>query len=285
MFLMSAVALAACPAEPDDLARALEEAEAAWRRLDTPALRTAHDEARQMAGCLDTRVPRDLVARLHRTEGIRAFADKQPDRAAEAFAAARRIDPSWQFPPSMVPEGHPLLALYVRHDVRTTETTSCDPPASGHLEFDGQYTRERPSNWPTLAMHLEDEGTVRRSAYLLPADPMFAYELPAPAPVVAPPEPIAVVADPTPTPSPKPASKARPKGPNTPLLVMTLVSGAAAGVSYALAATAREAYDDETDRGELAEARANTNRFVYLSAGLGVAAVGFGATAVIAGKW
>ena len=262
MLLFVVAAHAACPATGAGIAVELDAAETAWRAMDTTAFRTVTDEVVAAAACLADSVPPATAARLHRTVGLRAFLDKDFVRAGQAFSAARAIDPAYRLPESLVPAGHPIRKAYDAADPEQGSVAVMPVPASGHLEFDGRETLERPELWPTLAAYVAEDGDPRASGYLWPADAMLSYSTSKAENRVAA--------------GPK-------KGPNLPLAITAAASLVASGTCYAIAKGSYDAYYDDASRPE--DLRVQTNTLFVVSVSAAVVGLGTGAGAVIAGSW
>lgn len=289
MLLLVAHVLAACPEPASAFASALDEAEAAWRMLDTVALRAANNRARAMIGCLAEPVRPSAAAQMHRIEGLRAYADKDMVRAAQAFAAARRVEPGADIIGDMVPEGHPLRALADGTGADAGATAPLDPPATGHVEIDGRASTARPLGTPALVL-LVDRGAVLAGAYTWPTDAVFPYAVAVPEPA-----PVAAASPPAPAPPAAPRAASRPlasaaatkkRGPHGALLATALASAAAAGGCYAISvANWQVYYDDDTDISDLPYVRADVNGFQDAALVLGAVSLGTGIGAFVAGSW
>jgi hypothetical protein len=184
--LVAAAADAACPnpRSTADLMSALDEAKAAYGDLDVDGFRAAIDRARADLPCVTDEVTPHLAAELHRHEGLLAFFDRQPDRSTTAFAAARRIEPDYRFPESLVPAGNPVLDDYGALDPDGGKVERVPEPASGRLALDGRTSTGRSRSFPTVAQLFDDGGQVTLTAYLWPTDPLPSY---APKPEAPPP--------------------------------------------------------------------------------------------------
>jgi hypothetical protein len=190
--LLTALAAAAPCAEPwttADLSVALHEAEHAFQVVDLPGFEAAIERARAAVPCLSGVVTPSLAARLHRTEGLSAFVTAQTERAEAAFASGRRIEPTYRFPKSLVPEGNPVLEHYDAAEP-STEVSSQPPPAEGSLRFDGSPSRDRPEGQPTMFQWVDGGGAPAASQYLWPEDPIPSYTLRTAAPPVAAAKPV-----------------------------------------------------------------------------------------------
>lgn len=258
VLLLVASALADCNATTADLTLTLEDAEAAFGRLDIVAFRAATDRANTDVKCLREVAPRPLAARLHRLEGLRWWADGDQARARASFASAHTIEPAYTFPEALVPPGHPVLAEYAASAELPGSTAPVPPPSGAALWFDGRAQAARPDAHATLAQLVADQGEVRASALLWPGEPLFPYEVAAPVK----------------------------KGPNLPLAVGAGVSFAASAVCLGLAAANYDTFHDpSTPADELAGLQNTTNALYVSGLGAGVLALGAGAGAVITGHW
>lgn len=259
LWLIITIAHAACPATPAELQATLNTAQSALEHLDQEAFLANTTLALAEASCLSAPTTPLQSAFLHRMIGIRAFVDGREAEAIQAFAAAYQLDPSYNFPESLLPAGHPIRALYANAASLSPSLSPVPPPVSGQLAFDGTISLLRPSSQPTLSQWVQSTGAVN-SAYLWPNDPMLSY-------------PIATEA-PTPT-------KQRAKI-SIPLAIGTALSTVAAGSCYALAYQSHEQfYDSETPLGELSGLRDRSNGLFFTSVGTGALALGLGVSTVI----
>src|SRR5688572_19383475 len=105
--LLASLASAACeaPTSTADLEAALLEARRSLERLDTTAFVTATDRVDAVVPCLGEPMTPHLAAEVHRTKGIRAVTERNPD-ASRYFAAARSLEPAYKFPSTLIPEGN-----------------------------------------------------------------------------------------------------------------------------------------------------------------------------------
>ncbi len=252
----------ACPTTPSrttlELTAQLEAAERSYRNADVEGFVAAAEQIDAVLPCIAEVVPRSLIARVHRTNGMRAFVDRDPDAATDAFAGAKSIEPDYAFPSDMVPEQHPMAALY--RDAPETATTSPSPrPLDGSLLFDGRRSLDRPYTRATLLQRVVDDEVVA-TWMLRPGQPTPDY--------------------------PVWTEEAAKKGFGTSkiLLVGAGVAALAAGGTYLAAGSNRSAYLNGPVEHKDA-LRSRTNALVITSAGVGAAAVGLGTGAVLVGRW
>lgn len=168
------------PSTSSDLAVRLDEAESAYARLDPGGFIAALDEGRELLPCVVDTVSRPLVARLHRAEGLAAFLDREPSRAAQAFAAARTVEPNYRFPDAIVPAKHPIRMTYFALETGQGAYEEVPAPAGGHLLLDGRDATRVPEDWPVVVQVVDDEGGIMATGYVWPGEDLPAYT---PAPV------------------------------------------------------------------------------------------------------
>ena len=247
----SPVALSPCRSSWAEIAGALDGAEAAWG-VEEESFRAGVATIRTRVACLTEPLVPAEAARLHRVLGLAAWLERDVEGARAAFAAARAADPSFDFPLAMVPAANPVRRLY--ESAVPSEATTLIPPARGaKILLDGDDSRAIPSSRAVL-FQLTTGSEARSTTWLLPGTPLPAY--------------------------PKPG-----EGLRLPLLVG---AGAAAAGGIALLALAGSAAADETPPTSQADLDARVgakHAFAIAGGGLGVVAVGLGATAFIAGRW
>jgi len=245
------------PSTTPQLEAALHEAQEAFVAADLDAFVTATDEAREMVPCIDEVVPGNLVAVLHRTEGLAAFFEEDTERAGRAFAAARRLDPLYRFPSAVVPSGNPLLDVYVAVGLDDGSTTELPPPAEGSLRLDGRRATHRPDELPLLFQRLGGQGRVQTTAYLWPGEPVPEYPAAGPRNALAPPMPTSGRASTGDEPA---RSSVR-----TPLRVSAGATAVGAGLLYGAAALVHLQYDLADDADQLGRLRSSNNVLVASS--------------------
>lgn len=264
----------AAPATQANLAGALLRAESAFGALDVEAFTRSMDDAIFLVPCLAEPVDVTQAARLHRLQGIRQFVANEEERAVASFAAARAIDPTYQLPVWLVPEGSAIRDLYGRMPVENGTKALVPAPVEGTLRFDGVESLERPTSWSSFVHVLDGHGAVLESAYLFPGDAMPSY--------TAAPEPVEATA-------PAIASSTRAShrlGFN--LIGASVGSAVCAGVLYGVAANSAanfEASHPDWSESDLLASRSRTNNLVVASGALGAIAAGVGLSAALVVKW
>jgi hypothetical protein len=230
---------------------ALDGAEAAWG-VEEESFRVALASVRAGVPCLSQPLEPTQAARLHRIYGLAAWLERDVDGARLAFAASRSADPGYSFPLTMVPAGNPVRRLY--ESAAGAEGSVAVPPARGAtILLDGQVADSRPTTRAVL-FQLSTGAEARSTAWLVPTDPLPAY--------------------------PRPGDGLR-----VPLLIGAGAAALGGGALLALAANTASDTTPPASQAEL-DARVSTNHgLVIAGGGLGLAAVGLGATAFIAGRW
>ena len=248
------------PTYSTDLTVAIAKAEGTFSDLDIPAFRAATDELRAVMRCLRDPITRSVAAQVHRFLGIRAFGDRDDD-ARLYFAAARSIEPYYEFPSTLIPPGNPVRRVYADLALGQGLGRDVPKPAEGYLQFDGRTTLKRPVTWPTLLQHFDDSGQVVYSDYLAPNDPMPDYEV---STAVEVPDPVPLV--------PRVVPPAR-----VPLLIGTSAAAVATGIVYGLAGNAEARFKSPaTPDASLARLEKTANTLVVVSGVTGVVTVGLG---------
>jgi hypothetical protein len=247
------------PANTSTLAGALDDAEAAYSALDLEAFDAAMGRLREQLLCTEDVVSSALAASVHRMEGLDAFVSSAPSRATSAFAAARSIEPDYRFPPSMVPEGNPVLVDYKALDPAAGGLLEIAEPRGGSLRLDGRNTLERRKVLPVVFQRLDKGGAVADTAYLWPEDPLPSYDV---------------------------ASQGI-SGRQAARIGLFAGAGAAAigsGVMYALAGKSAGAFET-APYAELDGLRSQTNGRVLASGGLAALALGAGVGGILVGSF
>lgn len=284
LFLLHS-ALAACDQTTDNaaLTRGVDAAIEAFTAMEDDRFSSARQAVLAAVPCISEPLRPEVAAAVHRIRGLNAFLDDDSLTAQLYFAAARGIDPSYRFPDSVAPEGHPLQQDYLALDTTADRTEALPDLKSGSFFINGRRTRERSSSYPALFQLVDTQDRVVTTAFLsagadLPIDSSLI--------VSAAPQPA-----PTPTPAPQPTTRTKKGGPNVPLLIGSAVLGAAAGglvvgnrLSYgsynshyeSLGINPSAADIDKYDR-----LRGTTNLLAFTAVGTGVAAVGVGVTAFV----
>ncbi|MCB9742841.1 MAG: hypothetical protein H6740_09585 [Alphaproteobacteria bacterium] len=254
-----------------ELENTLDSAEAAFKDLEVEAFGEAIDDVVLQLPCLTEPVSPALASRTHALIGLRQYTAGEESRAAQAFAAARRADPSAELLAGLLPEGHEVYELTVSLPLENVELVEIYPASEGELRFDGRASLQRPDSWPTLMQHVVEGEPVRDTVYLYPGEalPDYGALIPDPPPIAA---------------LPFIRTKAQ-----LGFAGGALAGGLAAGGMLLAARSTGAVFDGERSTSiqvdSLPGQRALTNG---LTVGAGVAgglAVGAGAMAVVSGRW
>lgn len=250
------LARADCPAAvtPTQWTEALDAAEARFKALDTAGYRDALDDVQLAVPCLDGAVTPEGAARFHLLRGLALYTRGDAEGARLSFAAARASEPGVRLDFELVPEGHEVHEL-VQGAGTPGATRAADPPEDGELWFDGAAAGARPTDRPTLAQWIRDNGTAGSSALLSPGDAMLVYPM---------------------RPAPRPDGPDRAQEPSPLRLALGVGGGAllvAGGASYAVAlgqaGKVRGPHGPEVELDDLEAWKRRANRFAGIGAALG----------------
>ncbi len=148
-----------CPVSPDALDEVLDEAVAAYAALDSSAFGVARDEARVAVGCLSGPLTAAQAGAYHRMEGLNGLLSRDERRMLDAFRASVAVDPYWEMPESLAPEGHPLRQAYDQaRESPPASTVTVRTPSCTLLVVDGVQTPVRPRDRPAILQLLEPPG-------------------------------------------------------------------------------------------------------------------------------
>lgn len=269
--LVSSASAADCLSKStvEQITAKFDAAEKAYADFEVDLFASSLDEVAIMLPCFDAPMTPELAARYHRMRGLRLFIERDSARAQQAFAAARAIDPAYEFPTTLIPPTHSIRTQYSAIDVANPAKSPAPTPVEGHLSFDGTQTLDRPTDWPTIVQVYNGGSELQATAYVFPTDPLPAYK--AIAPVVS--KAVAV------------------RKPVSPKVIFAIGAGAAAvgaGVLYVMAESSEReffAYDESYTTSDLEAMQANTNGLTYGAIGAGVLALASGAGVVFVGKW
>ncbi len=278
LLLLLSLALAApvcpIPTHAAELSAKVESAEQAYATFEVETFSLSLDEASLILPCIDDVVPADVAAHYLRVLGLRYFIERDPTRADQAFAAARALDPAYVFPDTLIPPGHSVRTHYTAIDLASVLSSVIAAPRTGAVLFDGSLAlvteagTQRPG-LPTIVQIQDAAGVVTATRYVLPGDPLPAYDA----------VPMAIAAG---------TAVRRPLSPKVPLLIGAGVAAIASGTLYALSASSRQefnAYREDDSIQELTSLKNRTNTEFFGSIGAGVLFVGCGVGALVIGEW
>lgn len=258
---LGTAAAAAEPCELETTAQQVQEAaDAALLALDdAEAFAARVVVVDRTVECLRAEADFPALAAAHRILGLHAFRDGDETRARQAFRAARKLQPAFAWPDSVLPAEDPARVAYERVNADSS-TEPVPEPAAGRLIFDGVPELERPTARATVFQRVDGAGSHVDAAYVWPGEPLPAYPLPPP---------------------PDPGIKRR----RTALFAGAGGAAITSVVLYGLAASAASTYaDPTTPYADGPGLRSRANGLVVGSALTGTAAVGLGVGALLQGK-
>lgn len=275
-FLPAAMAAASCPAPTHaaDLAAKVNSAEQAYATFEVETFASSLDEAALILPCVVDVVAPDVAAHYLRMSGLRYFIERDPTHADQAFAAARALEPGYVFPETLIPAGHSVRTHYTAVDLTLVQPIVIARPRTGQLLFDGAPATTgaagtvRPG-LPAIVQVQDASGAVVETAYVLPTDPLPAYDA----------VPLAVTSA---------GGVRRPLSPKVPLAIGAGVAAVASGALYALSAGSRQEFDtyrEDDSIQNLSSLKARTNGEFVGALGLGMLAVAGGVGALLVGTW
>lgn len=166
----------------EDVHALLAEAENAYLQ-DRPAMLDVYAEmANEGLRCLQERVDRDLAARFHRLQGLRAYAQEREEAAIDAFTAARGARPFFELSEAYYHDDTRLLECYHARSPTRGTWTSVPPSSDGHLYFDARLATVRDTSKPTILQIVGYEGTILLTTWLSPEMALPAYGMVTPRP-------------------------------------------------------------------------------------------------------
>lgn len=273
LLLASQSAAAACPRalSPDELARMLSTADAAFADLDATTFAEALASARAGVACVDKSLSAGQVAAYHRAEAFQAFLDRDHAGAVQHFRAMLAASPGYRLSEQIAPEGHPLRTDFeIAQGLPAEPTRKLPPPEKGSLRVDGRLTDQAPLALPYVLQQVDESGAVLVSTLVEAGSTMELYASRTPA-----------------RSDDKPARESSGRRSiSMPLVAATVVTGATSAVLYGMSnAQAKEFWDPATPTEELSRLQRQTNTTATVSLGLGLVAAGTGTAAVLSFTW
>jgi len=164
------------PVRSGELLVGLDEAETAYAEIDDDGFRDAVNElAGVLLPCMGEPLSSVDSARYHRVIGIHLYTVGDEAGAELAMKAARELDPDAPLSEELVPEGHQLRTWYDGEALVASATRRAPEPRSGSLVFDGDNSRLRPVQRPTIAQVLDGAGFAVHTSYVSPREPLPEY--------------------------------------------------------------------------------------------------------------
>ena len=163
------------PISHEEIQGKVAVAEAAYRDLDDTLFR---DSVNEVAGillpCAKDALPKELVARYHRLMALHLFTIGDTENAVLSAMSAKSVLPDEVWDEQMVPANHELRVSWDSQEP-DAKTRRMPEPKAGSLAFDGDHTRERPRNLPTVAQVFNASGISERTYYLGPNESLPTY--------------------------------------------------------------------------------------------------------------
>lgn len=264
LILVASLARAACdaPVPVTSLMAAVGRAQGAMSMADLSGVEVEIRRGAQALPCVaEPFTPLD-AASYHGLMGLAAFIDGSDAAGEDAFFAAYMALPTYRLSESVAPPDGPLDALLAKGrqkadarrkaDAAATAAVASLPPYDGTVLIDGTRAFVRPVDRPCMLQLVRRDGTLERTAYLLPKDPLPKW-------------------DPPPTFGARLVPEVR-KKPSVPFGIAAGGTVVAAGVLYGLGGAAHDRYlDPTTPYEDLDGLEAQTNAALASSIVLGVA--------------
>ncbi|MFH1463767.1 MAG: hypothetical protein ABIO70_05200 [Pseudomonadota bacterium] len=303
------------PTSPEQVSSLMQQALLDFATLDEESFAVSSEQAEDSLGCLSVVFPPTSAAAYHRLAGIKAFFNGDDEAATLAFRAAQAIEPAYELPDKLAPEGGKLSRLWAgARNGPNPFIGSFAPPAGLYAYVDGTETRQRAEDLPAIIQFGIGDGSVRWTGYVLANQPpprnLPAQGAVASAPPRAQPEAPDLAdgdegpldfdePEPPPEPKPKrdpkpdtshrearadlataptPTPKAREHGKGG-LVAATIISGVVGGGLYGGAAFSRTTFD----RNPTKQTFWLTNGAYYGAIGCGALTVTFGSLAIFTG--
>ena len=175
----------------------------------------------------------------------------------KAFAAARYLEPGYEFSRSLIPDGNPIRNAFDGVSFEDRAVEQLEPTGGGSIYIDGNRSLARPTDWPAFVQWVEND-TVHFTTYLLPGSQVPKYTLAS-----------EVLVD--------------KKEPSIPLVVVSGSAALLSGVLYTVALANQGRYknlDNPVLDPDLSGLRKTTNGLVVVSGISAAAAVGTGVAVV-----
>ena len=191
---MGSVAAAAPPAGCSTVttrAQVLQHIEVIYTEygnLETASVVAADRALAAAIPCLGMVLTPQEVAALHRARALAAIAAEDHETAKFRFTASRKLEPTYRFPPEVVPEGPTYVEwdLFSAVPLNVMKRAPVPDTTVGILRFDGEDASEagrvadrrlvgREVALPLFFQHLDDSGRPTVSAYVAPNAPLPAY--------------------------------------------------------------------------------------------------------------
>lgn len=242
-----------------DFSAASAAGEAAFAELDIDALVKAQVAGAHALTCLGEPVGTKDAAAFHRMIGLAAFTRHDLTDARSEFHAARRLEPGYQIPESVAPQGHPLVGLYDESATADEgELQAVQASGGGWIVVDGVRGSPRPIGVSVILQRFDALGKLENSVYLPAKAALPSWAVP-----------------------PKAVSR---KGLHTGFIAGTAGAAVAGGVTYGLAYSTNRTFwnlEEPAKDEDLSGLRERANTLTYASWGIGAVALALGTITII----
>jgi len=159
-----------------DFQHAATRGETAFAGMDIEGLVAARDLAASHLECVQEPVTPEVAAAFHRLMAIVAFTEQDLDAVLAEFHAARRLQPGYQIPEEVAPQGHPLIRLY-EDSVSAAEgdLSPVNPPVGGWVSVDGVRGAPVPTGISTIVQAFESDQTLVETVWYLPGEELPSW--------------------------------------------------------------------------------------------------------------
>jgi hypothetical protein len=247
--------------------------------MDLEAFDAARVDAVKVLDCLgETVTPADAAA-LHRMQALASFVARDDGGTLAAFRAATELQPGFELPMRIAPEGNPLRAQYeLARGLPPSARARLDAPTDVTIYVDGARSATWPTERPTVLQGLGSSGAVDHNTWVGLGEGLPAW--------ATAPEVVADVGDNAVTKvkvkKEKRPREARERTPRTPLLAVAGGLALTSAGLYGYAWSQRATYlDDSTALDDLEKIRGRTNAAAATSAAVGGVALGVAGVAVV----
>ncbi|MCB9675367.1 MAG: hypothetical protein H6737_09640 [Alphaproteobacteria bacterium] len=172
LLLLAQAAFAECPSTftPDQVLANVVAGEAAFQAGDASALSDAVVLTRFQVGCLSAPLGLNDTGSIYRLWAMDAFVARDKDAARAYLAIAKDLQPDYVFSPVVVPEFHPLRAMYDEIEPEPVATKLLELPKGHSARVNGIESVVVPVGQPFLLQQLDASGAVVLAALVGPND-------------------------------------------------------------------------------------------------------------------
>jgi hypothetical protein len=154
-----------CPEEPRPaLSQALGDVLSAYARVDADAFDRASRSLDPLLGCQNEVLPVEIVAEVHRTKALVAYAQGDEGASRASLTVARSLDAEWALDDRLFPEGHPLRAIF--QEALTSFRTDVLDEVRGRWFVDGLPSNVAPLGYPFVLQGVDEAGVIVFSGYV-----------------------------------------------------------------------------------------------------------------------